>query len=70
VNPQSPRRPPLQFSLRTLLILTAAFAVLLAVSKVLGMPPFAVYLVLGLAGVSVVAAFGLVIAISHAGDDR
>ncbi len=70
VNAPSPRRPPLQFRLRTLLILTAVFAIFLAAAKALGMPPFAVYLVMGLAGVSVVTAFGLVIAIAHSGEKR
>ena len=56
--------PPLQFGLRTLLVLTAAFGLLFATLKWLGVPPLASFIVLVVLTVSVLAAIGLVVAIA------
>ena len=58
------RRPPLQFGLRTMFVITAAFGLLFASLKWLGVPPLASCIVLALLAVSVLAALGLVVAIA------
>ena len=69
-GPQSPRRPPLQFSLRAMLIITAAVAVLFGTLRTLGVSPLASTIVLVILVISVLAALGLVVAIAAGDDDR
>ena len=61
---ERPRPPPLQFRLRTMFVVTAAFGLLFATLKWLGVPPVASFLVLVVLAVSVLAAFGLVVVIA------
>jgi cytochrome bd-type quinol oxidase subunit 1 len=72
-NDEPPRQPPLQFRLRTMLIVTAVFAAIFAVLKWLDVPPRVSLIVLILLGVSTIAALGLVVVIAGSvarGDDR
>ena len=72
-NDQPPRQPPLQFRLRTMLIITAVFAAIFAVLKWLEVPPRDSLIVLILLAVSVIAALGLVVVIAGSvarGDGR
>ena len=63
-KPQRPRRPPLQFQLRTMLVITAAFGLLFAILKWLDVPPVASLIVLVVLFVSVLAALGLLVVIA------
>jgi hypothetical protein len=58
-----PRRPPLQFSLRGLLILTAAVALLFGTLRWLNVPPEASVMILVSLIIAAVAAIGLMVAI-------
>lgn len=66
-----PRRgpPPLQFGLRSMLVVTTALALLFATLKWLGVPPGELWLVLAVLGVSVPAAIGLLAAIAGSEED-
>jgi len=64
------RKPPLQFSLRALLVITAVVSLLFGVLRWLEVPPFASAIVLVILIVSVAAALGLVVVIAAAADDR
>jgi Flp pilus assembly protein TadB len=63
-KPVHARKPPLQFRLRTLLVVTAALALLFATLEWLGVPPLASLIVLVVLTFSVLAALGLVVAIA------
>ena len=63
---EHPRRRPLQFRLRTMFVITAAFALLFAALKWLGVPPVASSIVLAVLAVSVLAAVVLVVVIAGA----
>lgn len=65
-NPPASRPPPLQFNLRTMLGVTAAFGLVFAVLRWMGAPPEVSLLVLVLMGVTVVAAVGLVVVLAGA----
>ena len=68
-----PVRPrPLQFRLRTLLVVTAVFGLAFGVLRWLGASPETGFVVLAVIGVSVAAALGLVvvIAVSVSGEAR
>ena len=58
------RPPPLQFRLRTMFLVTAAFCVLFGTLRWLGVPPLAGFIVLVVLGVSVPAAVLLVVVIA------
>jgi hypothetical protein len=60
-----PARPPLQFSLRAMLALTAALALVFSVLRWIGAPPQASLLVLVLLGACAAAAIGLVAVINR-----
>jgi len=66
-NPK--RRPPLQFSLQSLLWITVAVALLFGTLRAFEVPPKVSAMVLGILIVSVLAALGLVVAIDHVQDD-
>lgn len=63
------RRPPLQFSLQSLLWITVAVSVLFGTLRAFDVPPKVSAMVLGILIVSVLAALGLVVAIDHVQDD-
>ena len=63
-------RPPLQFGLRSLLLMAVAVAVLFGTLKWLDVPARASAIVLAIVIVSVAAALGLVVAIAGAPDDE
>ena len=65
-NPRDSRPPPLQFNVRTLLGVTAAFGLVFGVLRWIGAPPQVSLLVLVLMGVTVVAAIGLVVVLAGA----
>jgi Flp pilus assembly protein TadB len=69
---ERPPDPPLQFRLRALLALMVAVSLLFGLLRWLNVPPLAATIVLVILVVSVVAAVGLVWAISasHEDDDR
>ena len=67
-NEPTPRQAPLQFSLRSMLVVTAAFGLVFGVLRWIGAPPQVSLLVLVLLAVSVIAAIGLVVVI--AGSER
>jgi hypothetical protein len=70
-QPQGTRRQvPLQFGLRSLLVVTAAVAVLFGTLRWLGVTPFASAIVLVIIVVSVAAALGLVVAIASSADQQ
>jgi hypothetical protein len=70
-NQQSPRRPPpLQFSLRAVLLITFAVSLLFGTLRWLDVSPLASAMVLVILIVSVAAALGLVVAIASASDDE
>jgi hypothetical protein len=60
---RTPRRPPLQFSLRGLLLLTAAVAVLFGTLRWLGVSPEASGFILVVLVIAAAAAIGLMVAI-------
>jgi hypothetical protein len=60
---ETPRRPPLQFSIRGILLLTAAVALLFGTMRWLGVSPAASALVLVVLIVAGLAAVGLLVAI-------
>jgi Flp pilus assembly protein TadB len=64
------RRPPLQFRLRTMLVVTAAFSLLFATLRWLGVPPHAGFVVLAVICLSVLAAILLVVVIAGSVTDR
>ena len=64
------QRPPLQFGLRSLLLLAVAVAVVFGTLKYLGVSPFAGALVLVIIIVGVAAAVGLLVAIAAGVDDE
>ncbi|OHB72069.1 MAG: hypothetical protein A2V70_20855 [Planctomycetes bacterium RBG_13_63_9] len=66
----SRRRAPLQFSLRSLLVIAVAVALLFGTLRWLEVPPFASAMILVILVVSVAAALGLVVAIAGAADDQ
>ena len=72
-EPKNPRndshRPPLQFSLRTLLAITVLVSLLFGTLRWFDVPPFASTVVLIVLVGSSIAALALVIAISWAADD-
>jgi hypothetical protein len=59
----TPRRPPLQFTIRGLLLLTAATALLFGTMRWLGVSPEASALVLVVLMIAAAAAIGLLVAI-------
>jgi hypothetical protein len=61
-------RPPLQFGLKGLLLLTAAVAALFGALRWLGISPFAGVVVLAILVVGAAAALGLAVAIAAAAD--
>ncbi|MEE8450864.1 MAG: hypothetical protein V3R99_03085 [Thermoguttaceae bacterium] len=63
------RRPPLQFSLQSLLWITVAVSLLFGTLRAFEVPPKVSAMVLGILIVSVLAALGLVVAIDHVQDD-
>jgi hypothetical protein len=65
----STEKPRLQFGISTLLIATAALAVLLGMLRWMAVGPEAIALVMVILVASVIAAVGLAIAIAYAGDD-
>lgn len=67
---QAPRRSPLQFNLKALLVLTAVFGLIFGQLRWMGAPPMAGFLVLLVLAVSVGAAVGLVAVIASRSDDR
>ncbi len=67
---ERPSRPPLQFSLRTVLGLAVAVSVLFGTMRSLGVSPFASAVVLVILIVSVAAALGLVVAIAAVADEE
>ena len=68
-QPETPRPPPLQFSLRTVFAVTVAFGLLFGTLKWLGVPQLASLLVLVVLAASALAALGLVVAIAGAEKD-
>ena len=64
------RRPPLQFSLRSLLWMAVAVAVLFGTLRAFDVPPKVSAMVLAILIVSILAALGLVIAIDQVQDNR
>jgi hypothetical protein len=64
------RRPPLQFSLRALLVMAVVVSALFGTLRWLGVPAVASAMVLVILIVSVAAALGLVLAIAGAADDE
>jgi len=66
------RQRPLQFGLRTMLIVTALFGLVFAVLRWLGASPEAGFIVLAVIAVSVAAALGLVVVIAGwvAGEEK
>jgi Flp pilus assembly protein TadB len=58
------RRPPLQFSLKTLLMMPVAVALLFGTLRWLAVPPLASAIILAILVVSVAAALGLLAAIA------
>lgn len=69
-NGRQPSRPPLQFSLRSLLGMAVAVGLLFGTLRWLDVSPFASAMVLLIIIVSVAAALGLVVAIAGATDDE
>lgn len=69
---QRPRRAPLQFGLRTMLLITAAVGLFFGTLRWLGVPPRAGFIVLVVLTVSVTVAIGLVVVIAGAvtGEDE
>ena len=65
----NPRRPPLQFSLRSLLLLALAVGLLFGSLKWLGTPAAVSAMVLLILAVSLAAALALVVAIAGTADD-
>jgi Flp pilus assembly protein TadB len=65
-----PPKPPLQFSLRTLLALPVAVGLLFGTLRWLDVPPLASVIVLVVLIVGVVAALGLLAAIAASDDDE
>ena len=65
-----PRRPPLQFGLRSMLAITAAVGLLFGTLRWLGVSPQAAAVVLVILIVSVAAALALVVAIAGTTDGR
>ena len=65
---QRPRRP-LQFGIRSLMVMTLAAGILFATLKWLAVPPFARAMLLVILVVSVAAGVGLVVAIANAADN-
>jgi Flp pilus assembly protein TadB len=63
-QPETPRQPPLQFSLRTVFAVAVAFGLLFGTLKCLGVPPLASFLVLVVLAASALAALGLVVVIA------
>ena len=61
--------PPLQFSIKALLGVTAALAVILGTMKWLGVSPQTSTIVLVVLAVAAVAAIGLIIAIAGSGPE-
>ena len=60
-----PRRPPLQLSLRGLLLLTAAVALLFGTLRWLGVPPEASAMILVLLIIAGTAVVGLIVAVAR-----
>ncbi len=69
-RPEPRRRPPLQFSLRTLLTLPVAVGLLFGTLRWLDVPPLASAIVLAILVVSAAAALGLLAAVAAADDDE
>lgn len=69
-RPPEERRPPLQFGLRAVLLLTVVVGLLFGTMRWLEVSPFASAMVLVILIVSVAAALGLVVAIAQAADDE
>ncbi len=67
---QRPSRPPLQFGISSLLLITVAVALLFGTLRWLGASPTTGSIVLVILIVGVVLALGLVVAISAGMDDR
>jgi len=65
---RQPPRPPLQFSLKSLLAMAVVTAVLFGTLQWCGLSPFAIGIVLAVLVVSALAAVGLVVAIASASD--
>jgi hypothetical protein len=63
-QPASPRQPPLQFDLRTMLAVTAACGLVFSVLRWIGAPQQVSLLVVVLLVASVMAAIGLVVVIA------
>jgi Flp pilus assembly protein TadB len=63
-------KPPLQFSLRALLMLPVAVGLLFGTLRWLGVPPLANAIVLVILVVSVAAALGLLAAVAAADDEE
>jgi len=70
-NGQDPdRRPPLQFSLRSLLGMAVAVSVVFGTLRAFEAPPKVSFMVLAILIVAILAALGLVVAIDRVQDDR
>jgi hypothetical protein len=67
---EPPQRPPLQFSLRTLLTLPVLVGLLFGTLRWLGVSPLASGIVLAILVVSVAAALALLAALAAADDER
>ncbi len=67
---REPRRPPLQFSLRALLMLPVAVGLLFGTLRWLKVPPLGSAIVLAVLVVSAAAALGLLAALAAADDDE
>jgi len=67
---EEPRGAPLQFSIRALLGMAVAVAVLFGMLRWLNVPPQVSAIILIIIVVAVAAALGLVVAIAAAGDDE
>lgn len=67
--PDRPRRPPLQFSVRLLLVLPVVVGLLFGLLRWFGAPPLVGVVVLVILVVSAAAAVGLLVAIAGADDD-
>jgi hypothetical protein len=63
-----PPRPPLQFSVRAMFVITVVVGLLFGLLRWLEVPPLASTVVLVILMASVGLAFGLVLAIAHLGD--